>query len=201
MPKQTFLNLSEDKRERIIQSAMQVFSKQSFNDASISEIVSGADISRGSFYQYFEDKMDLYMYLIGLFKKNYHNLMIKKFEQHDGYFYEAYKDYSCFYIRNISESEKFGFFEQLFLGMSYELNRRNINVMFTNQRKIRLFDIVKLDDMKISTKDELVDVLQFLHELLNNSIMEGFYESWPIEKTQQHFLRKMDWVFYGISSK
>ena len=86
MPKDTFYNLSKEKRDHIIQAAMKVFSIQSFNEAAISEIIRHADISRGSFYQYFDDKLDLYKYLIGLFKKNYHSLMLKKFQEHDGDF-------------------------------------------------------------------------------------------------------------------
>lgn len=198
MPKQTFFNLSEDKRNRIIQSAMQIFSKYSLNDASISEIIESANISRGSFYQYFEDKTDLYMYLIGLFKKNYHSLMIKKFQKYDGDFYQGYKDYCCFYIQNITESKKFGFFENLYLGMNYQLNRENINVLFTDERKRRLYDVVDLSDTKISTPEELMEVLQFLHELLNNVIMEGFWRSLSVKETQAIFLKRLDWVFYGI---
>lgn len=201
MPKQTFFNLPKDKRDRIIQSAMIVFSSNSFNEASISEIIEGADISRGSFYQYFDDKLDLYMFLIGLFKKNYHSLMIKNFQKYDGDFYLGYKDYSCFYIRSITESEKFGFFENLFLSMNYQLNRENINVLFTNDNKLRLYDAVSLDNVNISTKEELMEVLQFLHELVNNSIMEGFWKNLSVEETQDIFLKRLDWVFNGIVSE
>lgn len=199
MPNQTFFNLSKDKRERIIQSAMKVFSKHPLTDASISEIVEGANISRGSFYQYFEDKTDLYMYLVGLFKKNYHTLMIQKFKKYDGDFYKGYRDYSCFYIQNITESKKFGFFENLYLGMNYQLNRENIDVLFTDEKKRRLYDEVDLDNMKISTPEDLMAVLQFLHELLNNAIMEGFWRNLSVEETQAIFLKRLDWVFYGIS--
>mgnify|MGYP001940112977 CR=1 FL=1 len=198
MPKDTFFNLSKEKRDRIIQGAMKVFSTQAFNDASISEIIRNADISRGSFYQYFDDKIDLYKYLIGLFKKNYHSLMLKKFQDHDGDFYLGFKAYSFFYIRSIRESEKFGFFENLFLSMNYQLNRENINVLFTTDNKLRLYDVINLDNVRISDQDELMEVLQFLHEILNSAIMEGFWRSYTIEETQEAYLKRLDWVFYGI---
>lgn len=198
MPKDTFYNLSKEKRDFIIQAAMKVFSNQSFNEASISEIIRHADISRGSFYQYFDDKLDLYKYLIGLFKKNYHSLMLKKFQDHDGDFYLGYKTYSCYYIRSIRESEKFGFFENLFLSMNYQLNRENINVLFTTDNKLRLYDVINLDNVRISDQDELMEVLQFLHEILNSAIMEGFWRSYTIEETQEAYLKRLDWVFYGI---
>ena len=63
MPKQTFFNLPKEKRDRIIAAAKEVFSKNSYEEASINQIVKLARIPRGSFYQYFEDKDDLYGYL------------------------------------------------------------------------------------------------------------------------------------------
>ncbi|MCG8541592.1 MAG: TetR/AcrR family transcriptional regulator [Clostridia bacterium] len=65
MPKQTFFNLPEDKKERILNTAIDEFSKYYYHKASISRIVKNAGIAKGSFYQYFEDKKDLFKYLIG----------------------------------------------------------------------------------------------------------------------------------------
>lgn len=64
MPKQTFLNLPEDKRQWILDCAIDEFSAHGYAGASISRIVAEAKIAKGSFYQYFEDKDDLYAYLI-----------------------------------------------------------------------------------------------------------------------------------------
>src|ERR1044072_1245619 len=64
MPKPTFLNLPEDKRERIVELAIEEFSDKPYAQASISNIVAQAGIAKGSFYQYFEDKLDLYRWLL-----------------------------------------------------------------------------------------------------------------------------------------
>ncbi len=64
MPKDTFFNLPEEKRSLILQVAIEEFAKYSFNQASINRIVSRSGIAKGSFYQYFEDKIDLFKYLI-----------------------------------------------------------------------------------------------------------------------------------------
>ncbi len=64
MPKQTFLNLPEDKRKAFIAIALDEFADNEYNTASISKIVEKAGIAKGSVYQYFEDKQDLFMYLL-----------------------------------------------------------------------------------------------------------------------------------------
>lgn len=66
MPKETFHNLPEKKRDRIISVAGAEFATKPYDVASISDIVRKAGIAKGSFYQYFEDKKDLYQYLIEL---------------------------------------------------------------------------------------------------------------------------------------
>ena len=64
MPKDTFLNLSEKKRNLIEDVALNEFAEHGFDNASINRIVEKADIAKGSFYQYFEDKGDLYKHIL-----------------------------------------------------------------------------------------------------------------------------------------
>ncbi len=65
MPKDTFMNLPEDKRQRIFEASVDEFAEKRFSDASINSIIKAAGIPRGSFYQYFSDKEDLYLYTLG----------------------------------------------------------------------------------------------------------------------------------------
>lgn len=64
MPKDTFLNLSEDKKNKIINAAKKEFARVPIEEASIKNIVEEAEIARGSFYQYFESKEDLLEYIL-----------------------------------------------------------------------------------------------------------------------------------------
>ena len=59
MIKKTFYNLPEEKRQRIIDAIMKEFSSSTAEKVSINRIIKTANISRGSFYQYFDDKVDL----------------------------------------------------------------------------------------------------------------------------------------------
>lgn len=66
MPSQTFFNLPENKRQILIDCAIAEFATHDYDTASISNVVKQANIAKGSFYQYFENKKDLYLYLIDL---------------------------------------------------------------------------------------------------------------------------------------
>lgn len=63
MPSETFLNLPEEKRQRFIDVALAEFSEHNFDTASINRIIKEVGIARGSVYQYFSDKLDLWLYL------------------------------------------------------------------------------------------------------------------------------------------
>lgn len=75
MPTQTFFRLPEQKRERLIEAAWKEFSAVRFAEASINRIVQSALIPRGSFYQYFEDKEDVFFLLLGSLREEAFGLM------------------------------------------------------------------------------------------------------------------------------
>ena len=64
MPKETFFNLPEPKRQMIEDAAIDEFAAWGYDNASITRIVEVCQIAKGSFYQYFGDKKDLYQYLV-----------------------------------------------------------------------------------------------------------------------------------------
>ena len=70
MPTQRFLKLKEEKKQVILDAAVHEFSRVPYSSASINQIIKEADISRGSFYTYFEDKDDLMRYMLRGFRDN-----------------------------------------------------------------------------------------------------------------------------------
>lgn len=64
MPTNTFNNLPKEKRNHIMRVASEEFAKNAYPAASISKIVRLADISKGSFYQYFDSKSAFYRHLV-----------------------------------------------------------------------------------------------------------------------------------------
>jgi TetR/AcrR family transcriptional repressor of nem operon len=52
---------------KIIQSARRLFNRHGFESVSLDQIMSGAGLTRGGFYSYFESKSDLYAEVLGCF--------------------------------------------------------------------------------------------------------------------------------------
>lgn len=63
MPSHTFFKLNKVKQQKIFNAAAEEFCRVPYEEVSIKNIVKTASIARGSFYQYFTDKEDLFIFL------------------------------------------------------------------------------------------------------------------------------------------
>lgn len=59
-----FKKLKEEKQRQIIDAALKEFAKNGFDRASTNKIVKDAKISKGSLFNYFNSKKELYIYLL-----------------------------------------------------------------------------------------------------------------------------------------
>ena len=64
MPKPTFFNLPEEKRQRIIDASIAEFAGVPYARATLDKIVKVAGISKGSMYQFFANKAYLYFWIL-----------------------------------------------------------------------------------------------------------------------------------------
>ncbi len=100
MPKQTFFNLSSEKKNRIIQGAKEVFAQKHYSKVTIDSIVEKANIPKGSFYQYFYNKDDIFKHIFSDIGTDKSNLLF-------GIAAESSESFGELISRMISESYKF----------------------------------------------------------------------------------------------
>jgi AcrR family transcriptional regulator len=62
MPTKTFYRLRDEKQDAILRAAVHEFVKNGFTRAKISDIAHNAGISKGSVFQYFENKRELFVH-------------------------------------------------------------------------------------------------------------------------------------------
>ena len=70
MPKQTFFNLPEEKKQNIINDAAEILSREPIQNISTNKLIEEIEIPTGSFYQYFKNKEDLYFYMLSYYMDN-----------------------------------------------------------------------------------------------------------------------------------
>ena len=85
MPTATFLNLPKEKQTKILNAAKHEFGKNSVEEASVKNIVTEAEIPRGSFYAYFHDKEDLYHYILEEYRTQIRSLFYSCLERENNH--------------------------------------------------------------------------------------------------------------------
>ncbi|WP_282709251.1 TetR family transcriptional regulator [Ligilactobacillus sp. Marseille-Q7487] len=140
MPKQTFFNISPEKKQRLLAAACKEFSQVSFNDASINRIIKEAQIPRGSFYQYFEDKQDLYLYFASGMKNELQASFLTSLQHHQGDLFATIKDGTNAMKVNVLSKEYTDFFRLAIESRDYRLLLRELR-----REKYKSKDTDKMD--------------------------------------------------------
>ena len=86
-----FWELKKEKQDRMINSALKVFSQYGYKHASTDEIVKGAGISKGLLFHYFESKIGLYAFLYDYATRFVALELTANVEKDENGYYELYK--------------------------------------------------------------------------------------------------------------
>lgn len=90
MPSDTFFHLPEEKRARFLAAARAEFARASYAEASINQIIRKAGIPRGSFYMYFQDKEELFRYLLCDYTQQMTVQLCRLLDEAEGDLFEAF---------------------------------------------------------------------------------------------------------------
>lgn len=191
MPSKTFLNLPEEKRQKLLKAATDEFSNTSFFDASINKIINNANISRGSFYMYFEGKEELFEYILDSYSSNLIEIVKKELINSNGDLRESFINLYDELLIRISKIKYKIFFRNVFLFLN--LKREKIE----NKGKI-LFEEVKsyISTYNIKNADLNFVFLVLMHNLffcIADSLRTG-----KKEETKDVYLKKLDMICYGF---
>lgn len=198
MPKQTFFNLKEDKKEKIEKALIKEFSRNSFEKASISNIILEANIPRGSFYQYFEDKEDAIYYIIDKYLEKEKNKIYQYLLRNKGDIFETavniYED-----MAKITERDEN---ERLFKNILQEVKKNNINIfgeckeMLRSKRTIE--KMINKEELKVENDDDLQYFLRILNAIVRAISMEVVLKKITFEEGKQRLIREMEILKKGM---
>lgn len=140
-------------KEKLINAALDEFMEKSFDKASLNNILKNANLSKGTFYYHFNDKKDLYLYIVGLVAEEKKKYMSKVSE-----------------IENIDPSNIFELFK---IQVRYALDFAKSNIKFYKFGQLMLKEeneeIKKGLKEKISTQSK-----DYIGPLIDNAYKKGF---------------------------
>lgn len=171
MPKNTFLNLEQKKQERILEAAIKEFLAKGYQKGSIQSIANNADVAKGSMYQYFENKKELFLHIIDLaiqIKIDYMVTLIKE-NQNLSYFEQIEKMLSTSFHYYSEYPDLYQIYQTIHNGMHEDIRTQineKVNELGNKYNKELL---IKAMENKEVRDDLSIDLASFMvYSLLKN---------------------------------
>ena len=200
MIKKTFYNLPYEKRKRITDAVIKEFMERPNEKVSINRIIKTAEISRGSFYQYFDDKVDLIEIITKTMFEESSNkakeilklscgdlfvMYIKMFDYFGDY---SSQKQTMKIMRNIVDSFK----ANDDLVSEYLKNRFNIAI---SNNEIYL--MVDRQNLKFQDNESVKCLIEILTQVLKNAIFDVFVAGSDREEVRERLIKKIDIIKQG----
>lgn len=201
MPSETFFRLPEDKKEKVLLAAKKEFSRVPLEKVSIKNIVEDAEIARGSFYQYFEDKEDLLGYILTSHFKEMNEKMEKQIEEVNGDIFEFFISLYDFMTSNCLTNEDLSFYKKIFENIrTCEDFLFSKKIIKERPKKIKDYiDKIDTSNLRVSTQEDIEIIEKLLFTITNKAIVMRFkYES--KEKAKEDYLKQINYIKYGVLS-
>lgn len=203
MPTERFLNLPEEKKKRVLQAAMAEFARVPFEDVSINRIVQKSGISRGSFYQYFEDKQDLRGYLLSGFRSCLEIKVKSYLIDKKGDLFQFFKDAFDEIINEGMKKDLKAICKNAFSQMRYGGDcLQDILVEGENGKHImkEVLVYIKEEYYPGESTEKMILVGEILVQLMKEAIANVFLYEEEISKIRENYCKKVDLIEAGMKA-
>ena len=200
MPKSTFYNLNKDKKEKIKKAIRNEFSRNPFSKASISNIIEEAQIPRGSFYQYFDDKEDALKYILDEVAQKERKKIIDILNRNSGdIFKTSIESFDYILNKNINEKEI-----QFLKNVVKEIKEENIDFQLpirSNFKSTVEKWNINTESLNIKSEEDLKYILRILFIVTKTQIMDVILKRISKEKARENLIKQIQILKEGMTKK
>lgn len=193
MPSETFFRLPESKQERIIAAIKDEIARAPYESFAIGNILRSCSISRGSFYQYFHNKEDIYLYLISGYQKQIILHMIETLENNGGNFFDMLEGTFRYAVRMMCYKDSKAFRHNLFCNMRlYELIwQKDGYAEESIQDFSRVKSYINLEHLNLDSDEEAAVLFDICMINALKDVAGIFMADDDEQQVLEHFLRKL----------
>ncbi len=207
MPKRTFFNLPMEKQETIIAAAKKEFSMHSYHDASINRIIKDAKIPRGSFYMYFENKEDVFYYILESFQSIIQKQVLQKLVKLDtkgNNLVDIYLEIFDLLITTPVLLENKDFFMGIFVHMNISVTKELLSFRDEHIQKkqgmiIKFWEKIELFDNK--TSEEIIHIIDVFRLLVVDAVISVLSEEKSSDDVKTALRIKIQFFERGIKTR
>lgn len=201
MPTNTFFKLSKEKQNNIIEASLKEFKRVLLRDASINKIIKDANIPRGSFYNYFEDINDLYIYSIYNYRKKFINLFEQSLNNKQGDLIETTKTIYDEIIYHCTRDDNKQLIKNIFLNFNYNIsikNRLECEQLNDKYEIIKILEQIDKKKLNIKTEEEILYIIDMIIGFVMHGLIEIFLDNKKPEQIREKINIQLDILKRGI---
>lgn len=197
MPKATFFNLNNTKRENIEKAIEEEFGRTTFEKASISNIIEKAKIPRGSFYQYFEDKEDAIKYIVQKYMEKEKEKIRKLLIEANGNIFEATIKIFEYMIESVKEKDQFN----LYRNIMEELKKNNINIFQEEKKQGNIEEIIDIEILNIESEEDIKYMLKIISVIARTISIEVISGKITKQEGRNNLIKELEILKRGMIKK
>jgi len=200
MPTSTFFNLPAEKRIKLLCAIRDEFSRVQFDKVSINKIIHAAEISRGSFYQYFADKHDMLDFVLTEYKKQMLVHAKASLQANNGNIFELFYDILEFTISFTTEESGHKFCKNLFadikVNSDFYLKKPECPNGMEWMNELQPF--ININMLDVRDKEDFNNMLGILSSVCRDATAEVFLNLADREHTKQNYKQKLELLKRGF---
>lgn len=199
MPTNTFFNLPPPKRERLVSAAVAEFVREPYSEVSINRIIRAAEIPRGSFYQYFSDKADLFHYVLERYRQQLSAALLESLEACGGRLMDlpvAMFDRILEQYRADRES-----FRDLLSIIRQNAGMDTGHLLHFSELRQVLLERVDTANLTPRASGQLELLFRLLILLTKHALMEACCGRGPVEETRRHLEEMVGMLRHGVEEE
>lgn len=194
MPKETFYHLSAEKREKVEKALEKELGRTTFEKVAISKIIEEANIPRGSFYQYFEDKEDAIKYIVEKYILLEKETVKKILKETKGNIFEASLKIFDYITIKVHGNLK----ANLYKNIMQELKNKNIN-LFEEVEEIE--ELVDTTILNIQEPNEVKYIMKIIIALTRTASIKANTEILPVEEAKNELRKQIEILKRGMEKQ
>lgn len=181
MPKATYLKLPEEKKQRIYAACKTEFADKPFHQATVRNIVQSLEIPRGSFYQYFEDLTDCYIYVLSQETSELHQLFLEAIKKYP--LEKALDEYKHLLLKELVHNENYAIYKYRFLDWNHELT----------------LAWKKYNPQTFVSKEPVSPMISVFKAVVHDLVYRLFAEEWSDQEFVAHYDSEVAVIMNGLS--
>lgn len=213
MATDTFWGLPTAKRQMILAAARQVFSEYTYDHVKISMLIKAAGIPRGSFYQYFDDKADVFVVLMEDVHQQFFQDWLVELKRQQGDLFVSFRYVLHYELIEFTQGQQADFLKNAFM----EINFRHTAPRFkpgqpshfhqTHRQWLEVFyaatDLKKLTVISLTDLEDLLRILTnlFIHAVAKYYSKRDYDPNYSLEELETQVVKLATWLQYGVVKK